>query len=78
MTKVIRDVAALPILRDRLAFPNTRYQHYEVAAKFLLIEKTEAAGGGMFCDLKKKFLDGMVESGKECRRCRNRRPAKKG
>jgi hypothetical protein len=35
-----------------------------VAAKFLLIEKTEASGGGIFCDLKKKFLDGMVESGK--------------
>jgi hypothetical protein len=64
VTALIREVAALKILRDRLAFPNTRYQHYEVAAKFLLIEKTEASGGGIFCDLKKKFLDGMVESGK--------------
>jgi Protein of unknown function DUF262/HNH endonuclease len=64
MTKMIRDVALLPILRDRMAFPNTRYQHYEVAAKFLLIEKTEASGGTIFCDLKKKFLDAMVESGK--------------
>lgn len=64
MTKTIRDVAGLRILKDRLAFPNTRYQHYEVAAKFLLIEKTEASGGGIFCDLKKRFLDGMVEAGK--------------
>jgi hypothetical protein len=39
VTKLIRDVAAMRVLRERLAFPNTRYQHYEVAAKFLLIEK---------------------------------------
>lgn len=64
MTQLIRDVAGMRILKDRLAFPNTRYQHYEVAAKFLLIEKTEASGAGMFCDLKKRFLDAMVESGK--------------
>ena len=47
-----------------MAFPNNRYQHFEVAAKFLLIEKSESSGGDIFCDLKKKFLDGMVESGK--------------
>ncbi len=65
ITKLIREIAVLPTIRDRLAFPNTRYQHYEVAAKFLLIEKTEASSGGMFCDLKKKFLDAMVESGEK-------------
>jgi len=61
MSKLIREVAGFPFFKDKVRFKNTRYQHYEVAAKFLLIEKAESDGAGPFCDLKKKFLDKMVK-----------------
>jgi hypothetical protein len=59
-TRLIRDVAEHPFFTQTLAFSNRRYQHLEVAAKFLLIEKTEASGAEPFCDLKKRFLDKLV------------------
>jgi hypothetical protein len=64
MTTLIRDVAALPFFSTRVGFSNKRYQHYEVAAKFLLIERSEDSTGTPFCDLKKRFLDKLVRENK--------------
>jgi hypothetical protein len=65
MTKLIRDVAAVPALRQRLPFSNRRYAHYEVAAKILLIENNITTGGDGFCDLKKRFLDKLADDNKK-------------
>jgi uncharacterized protein with ParB-like and HNH nuclease domain len=44
MSKLIRDVAKDPFFTQRLKFKNTRLQFLEVAAKMLLIEKTDDLG----------------------------------
>lgn len=63
MNKIIREVAALPFFRKKVGFTNKRFQHLEVAAKFLLIELTaKSRTGDPFCDMKKRFLDDMVEN----------------
>lgn len=64
MCTLIREVSEHKFFTNRAAFPNKRYQHYEVAAKLLLIESTEHAGGSPFVDLKKRFLDKMVRDRK--------------
>jgi hypothetical protein len=63
MNNLIRDVAKSVFFTKKVAFSNRRYQHYEVAAKFLLIEIAAARGKSSdpFCDLKKRFLDAMVD-----------------
>jgi len=60
MTQLIRDTAKLPLFERKLRFTNRRYSHYEVAAKLIRLELTDIAGQGLFCDLKKKYLDAMV------------------
>jgi hypothetical protein len=62
MCQLIRDVAKLPFMSARLNFDNDRYQYYEAAAKLLLVEKTEWDSGEPFCDLKKRFLDNLVDA----------------
>lgn len=64
MSKLIRETAKESFFTDRLRFKNTRYQYLEVAAKFLLIEKSESEGADPFSDLKKRFLDQMVKNNK--------------
>lgn len=64
MVSLIRDVAGLKFFRDRVSFSNKRLQHHEVAAKFLLIEHSERTKGEPFCDLKKRFLDQLVDQHK--------------
>lgn len=65
MTNLVRAVAQLSFFKDRLTVPNGRYQHLEIAAKFLLIESREDAGGDAFCDLKKKYLDKLVKDNRK-------------
>ncbi len=62
MVSLVRDVAGMSFFTDKVTFANKRLQHHEVAAKFLLIENSEIATGDPFCDLKKRFLDKLVES----------------
>lgn len=64
MCELIRDVAKNDFFAERTCITNKRYQHYELAAKILLIEKTEQNGGTIFCDLKKRYLDQLVEDNK--------------
>ena len=61
MVKLIRDVAALPFFRSKLAFPNRRGAHLEVAAKFIKLEQTYQDTKNVYSDLKKKHLDKMVK-----------------
>jgi hypothetical protein len=65
MCQLIRDVAKLAFFSSRIPFGNNRYQHYELAAKMLLIEKSETDTGDPFCDLKKRFLDNLVKSNRK-------------
>jgi hypothetical protein len=63
MCTLIREVAEKPFF-EYLPYGNNRYQHLELAAKLLLLEQTEAAGGPALADLKKKFLDKLVADNK--------------
>jgi hypothetical protein len=64
MCELIREVAKNDFFSDRTRIPNKRFQHYELAAKILLIEKTEQDSGAIHCDLKKKYLDHLVDTNK--------------
>jgi hypothetical protein len=65
MVDLIRMVAGKTFFRQKVAFGNKRLQHHEVAAKFLLIERSLATTGDMFCDLKKRYLDQLVDQNKK-------------
>lgn len=65
MCKLIRDVAKEDFFTKNIKTANKRYQHYEIAAKFLLLERTAQAGGGQYADLKKRFLDDLVLKNKQ-------------
>lgn len=64
MCRLIRTVASDDFFRTRMKVSNKRYQHYELSAKFLLLERTAQSGGGAYADLKKRFLDNLVKSNK--------------
>jgi len=61
MCALIRDIASHQFFRSKLGFSNRRYQHYEASAKLLLIESNVEAGGDIFADLKKRYLDKLVQ-----------------
>ena len=60
MASVIRTVAAHSFFANNVPFANRRYEHREVAAKFLLLASSGAVG-----DTKKAYLDYMVRIAKE-------------
>jgi 5-methylcytosine-specific restriction endonuclease McrA len=64
MSSLIRFVAQDPFFTSKLAFANKRYSHGEIAAKYILLELTDNNNGEIFSDLKKKYLDQMVEKNK--------------
>jgi len=65
MAKLIRKVAKHVFFEENIRVKNNRYQHLEIAAKFLLLEAThQSPGGGIYADLKKRFLDDLVEKNK--------------
>lgn len=65
MIKLVREVAKLPALKQSLGFKDKRMSHHEVAAKLLRMEVSDRDGHGVFCDLKKKFLDQMVDKNRD-------------
>lgn len=69
MSALIRKVAQdEKFFKEITAFPTKRLQHYEAAAKFLLMEKNAIdSNGEIYCILKKKFLDAMVLDNREIR-----------
>lgn len=60
MARTIREVANHVFFENNIPFSNLRYQHREVAAKFLLLTWTDAVG-----DTKKAYLDNMVRRFKD-------------
>lgn len=65
LCKLIREVAEDDFFKKKLKISNKRYQHLETAAKLLLLERTAQNGGGFYADLKKRFLDDLVEKNKK-------------
>ena len=55
MPKAIREVAKHTFFTKRLPFVNSRYKHYDLAAKFLYLESS-----GTIVDTKKAYLDAFV------------------
>lgn len=64
MCELIRDISNHKFFQKIVRFKNKRYSHYEVSAKLLKIEDTEINTKNRFCDLKKKFLDNLVDDNK--------------
>ena len=56
MPQAIRRLAKRPFFTTTLPFPNKRYRHFDLAAKFLFAE-----GEGKVVDTKKAYLDDFVE-----------------
>jgi hypothetical protein len=64
MVNLIRNIADLDFFRN-LPFKNTRFCYYEISAKFLKLEKNQMEGSGEICDLKRMYLDRMVNENKK-------------
>jgi len=66
MAKLIRKVAGHKFFKEKVAFSDTRYRHYDQAAKLILITTTfmDDNDGNPWADLKKKHLDELVKSNK--------------
>jgi hypothetical protein len=64
MCKLIRTIGDHRFFTERVSFTNKRYQHREAAAKVLLMEKSEMDGSEAIRDLKKRFLDKLVNDNK--------------
>lgn len=62
MAKLIRQAAGRPFFRDRLPFPDVRYRHLELAARLLLVERTNPDVMGRIPDLGNAALDAFVEA----------------
>ena len=60
MATIIRSVADHQFFKTKVPFSNRRYQHREVAAKFLLLTSSGTVG-----DTKKAYLDDMVRAFKQ-------------
>ena len=61
MARLIRDVARRPFFTERLHFSNTRLQHFDLAARLLLLLDTARRGDGAgLPDLGPKALDAFV------------------
>lgn len=57
--KAIRTLSKDAFFKTRLPFPNKRYRHFDLAAKFLLVEDQ-----GKVVDTKKVYLDSFVKRSK--------------
>ncbi|AXT58197.1 DUF262 domain-containing protein [Aquimarina sp. AD1] len=61
MVKAIREIANHSFFIDKVKFKNTRYQHMEVAARFLLVEISKIEVNKLI-DTKKVYLDAMAKN----------------
>jgi hypothetical protein len=61
MVKLIRDVSENNLFKNKVTFANKRYQHREVAARFLLVESSIQTIGRLV-DTKKIYLDAMARN----------------
>jgi hypothetical protein len=61
MVRAIREISQNDFFTKKVKYANNRYQHYEVAARFLLVE-TSNEDFGKLIDTKKVYLDAMARS----------------
>lgn len=64
MCRLIREVAKHKFFDEEkgvLPILNKRYQHYELAVRFLLIEESVKNGSDGYCTIKKRFMDKLVK-----------------
>ena len=61
MCALIRTLSKHKFFKNTISVPNKRYQHYDLTARFLLIEKSIMGGGDPYLDLKKRFLDRLAK-----------------
>jgi len=60
LARLIREIAGRPFFVDQLAVPNDRYQHLELAARFLAVEDARRRGERGMPDLRSRALDDFV------------------
>lgn len=60
MVKAIREISNLKLFTEKVKFRNNRYQHYEIAARYLLVE-TSSYEHSKLIDTKKVYLDSMAK-----------------
>ncbi|WP_427872677.1 DUF262 domain-containing protein [Flavobacterium sp. MMS24-S5] len=60
MVKAIRDISSLKLFTQKVKFKNNRYQHYEIAARYLLVETSNYENSKLI-DTKKVYLDSMAK-----------------
>ncbi|GGI24388.1 DUF262 domain-containing protein [Pedobacter mendelii] len=58
MVRVIREISNLKLFTQKVKFQNNRYQHFEIAARYLLVEASHHENGKLI-DTKKVYLDSM-------------------
>jgi hypothetical protein len=64
LVSAIRDVASHEFFAKRVAFSNKRFQHREVAARFILVEENTRTLGKII-DTKKEYLDALARNYRE-------------
>lgn len=64
MVAAIRELANTKFFTKKVKFKNTRYQHYEVSARFLLVETAQLESKKLI-DTKKVYLDAMAKNYKK-------------
>jgi len=62
MAALVREVARAPFFADRLAAPDARYRHLDLAARFLVIASADPWGGELTPDITPRALDAFVEA----------------
>jgi len=62
MTDLIRELSGHKFFMDKVRFNNDRYKYYDVATRFLLLEKNDIDNGHIFSSLQKSKLDSLVEN----------------
>ena len=66
MCRLVRELAEEhDFFQKVLPISNARYQHLDLAARFLLIENSKRQTQEPFCILKKKFLDDLVKNNRQ-------------
>ncbi len=61
MVNAIREISQHSFFSRKVKYPNNRYQHYEVAARLLLVESSNDDYGKLI-DTKKVYLDAMARN----------------
>jgi hypothetical protein len=60
MVRAIREISNLKLFTEKVKFRNNRYQHFEIAARYLLVE-TSSHESSKLIDTKKVYLDSMAK-----------------